>query len=175
MLLSTATTSHIGMVVCSNAHIHATVSDVTCGGTASGMIAYISSTGHGLAIALEDFMDANGTAGSERINWTDANAGGSKYARARPTSYSGVSAWRLTSKSDYENMMGASGCQDILYLYNLQGRQSISCGGTDMRYSTYWTSTLYNGNYYYYLDVFSGRFGNGSKTYEAFARACFTF
>ena len=172
--LSSATTSDIGKVVCSNAHIHDNTSSLCSGGTASGMIAYISSTGHGLAIALADFKDANGTEGTGTLNWSNANTGGSKYARARPTSYSGVSAWRLPSKTDYDNMMGSSGCQSYEKLRDMKGRQSSSCGGTAMQSDNYWSSTLDSGSYYYYYFAWGGWVIRDASNLRC-ARACFAF
>ena len=61
--LSLANSTHVGKVICSNGHIHNTVSAVSCGGSAVAMIVYVgaagtadnsSSTYKGLAIALTD-------------------------------------------------------------------------------------------------------------------------
>jgi hypothetical protein len=58
---TSVTSSDVGKVLCSNGHVHNTVSDVTCGGVASGIICYVgdhgsvddsNSTYKGLAIAL---------------------------------------------------------------------------------------------------------------------------
>ena len=177
--LSTAVAGDIGKVVCSNAHIHQTVSDVTCGGVASGMIAYISSQGHGIAIALTDVLNSSGTEGTATMTWSAANTGSGKYVRARPTSYSGVSAWRLISKSDYDNMIGSSGCQTPTNLRDMKGRQSTSCGGTAMgtgSHGDYWSSTVYSSGYYYYYRVSNGTWHNAAYTAtDGYARACFTF
>ena len=174
--LSSAVAEDIGKVVCSNAHIHQTVSDVTCGGVASGMIAYISSTGHGLAIALNGFSNSSGAEGTGLMLWSDANTGGSKYVRARPTSYSGVSAWRLPSKADYENMVGENGCQSYENLCDLKGRQSSACGGTAFATTTiFWTTTAAGSGYYYCFQPATQGFYSGSSSSSARARACFTF
>jgi hypothetical protein len=174
--LEEATADDIGKIVCSKAHIHDNVSNVTCGGIASGMIAYISSKGHGLAMALTDYKDANGTPGTGDIWWSDANTGGSKYTTTRPTSYASVSAWRLPTKADYDNMMGANGCQSHINLREMKGRQGVSCGGTEMRNSRYWSSTVYSGSSYYNYYFPDGNWqplNINSYTYPA--RACFTF
>lgn len=60
--LSTATSSDVGKVICSNGHIHTNASSVDCGGVAVAMIAYYGDdpidtngkTYRGLAIALND-------------------------------------------------------------------------------------------------------------------------
>jgi hypothetical protein len=79
VLMADATASDVGKVICSEGHIHNTVSDVKCGGTAAAIIAYVGDYGtadysagsshyKGLAIAL---TDANGGA---MLKWyTNAN------------------------------------------------------------------------------------------------------
>jgi uncharacterized protein (TIGR02145 family) len=66
-MASSATSSDVGKVICSNGHIHSTVSEATAAGcTASGIIAYVGSAGSadkstnsgsyiGLALALYDY------------------------------------------------------------------------------------------------------------------------
>ena len=62
-MVSAATASHVGQIICSNGHIHPTVSAINCGGSATAMIVHVgaagsadasSSTYKGLAIALTD-------------------------------------------------------------------------------------------------------------------------
>lgn len=67
-LMSQATASDIGKVICSNGHIHTNVPAVSCvGGVASGIISYVGNdTGesgytHGLAIAIKDANGGNDT------------------------------------------------------------------------------------------------------------------
>ncbi len=127
-------------------------------------------------MALTDYKDANGTPGTGDIWWSDANTGGSKYTTTRPTSYASVSAWRLPTKADYDNMMGANGCQSHINLREMKGRQGVSCGGTEMRNSRYWSSTVYSGSSYYNYYFPDGNWqplNINSYTYPA--RACFTF
>jgi uncharacterized protein (TIGR02145 family) len=83
--MSRAMPSDVGKVICSNGHIHATVSAVDCGGTASGIIAYVGDAGtadyssgsgsyKGLALALYDYggsLTTNGTT----CQWYTANSG----------------------------------------------------------------------------------------------------
>ena len=86
--MSSATSSHVGQVICTNGHIHAKVSEVNCGGTASAIIAYVGTAGSvdtssetykGLAIALTDasstyqwYTAQNGTCVSRANNITTA-------------------------------------------------------------------------------------------------------
>ena len=79
VLMADATASDVGKVICSEGHIHNTVGDVKCGGSAAAIIAYVGDYGtadysagsshyKGLAIAL---TDANGGA---LLKWyTNAN------------------------------------------------------------------------------------------------------
>ena len=62
-MVSAATTSDLGKVICSNGHIHNKVSEVDCGGSGVAVIAYVGSAGSvdassstykGLAVALSD-------------------------------------------------------------------------------------------------------------------------
>ena len=61
------TSADVGKIVCSNGHLHASVSAVNCGGVASALIAYVGSEGSvetgsnykGIAIALADCSSSN--------------------------------------------------------------------------------------------------------------------
>ena len=60
-MAASATTDDVGKVICSNGHIHNNVSDIDCGASASGIIAYVGdgdtsddTYNHGLALALTD-------------------------------------------------------------------------------------------------------------------------
>ena len=172
--LSEATADDIGKVVCSNAHVHEKVSDVTCGGVASGMIAYISSKGHGIAIALTDIKDTSGNKGEASLNLTNANTGASNYVVARPTSYSGVSVWRIPATTDISNMVGADGCLNYTNLRDMKGRQSSACGGVALSPLDYWTNTQTGSKYYYYR-FSAGTWGSCLASDLIRARACFTF
>ena len=85
-LMSTAQSADVGKVICSNGHIHNNVSDIDCGASASGIIAYVNSNGsastscpdvggsyRGLAIALNDCtVGANSYGGYQ---WYTSNSG----------------------------------------------------------------------------------------------------
>ena len=155
--MTSATTSDIGKVVCSNGHIHSTVSAIDCGGSERAMIAYISSTGHGLAFALED-------ASSSSVTWSNAASTVSSWASSK--SVSGVSggAWRLPSANDFKYMF--QGCGGSSYTSTLTDGMSYShgniqtmltsCGGKSVNNYPYWSSTNYQSNYwaweYYFQD-----------------------
>ena len=84
--MSSATSSHVGKVICTSGHIHSTVSEATAAGcTASGIIAYVGSAGtadkstnsgsyKGLALALYDYggsLTSDGTT----CKWYTADGG----------------------------------------------------------------------------------------------------
>jgi len=117
--LDRATPSEVGKVICSNGHIHNNVSDVTCGGTASAMIAYVgnlngptgtsaysSTLNHGLAIALADVVNTSGdkqtaSSHSNRLTWANASTACGAYKGAKP---SGVT-WQLPTAYQWELML----------------------------------------------------------------------
>ena len=78
--LSLANSTHVGKVICTNGHIHNTVSIVSCGGSGVAIIAYVGSAGSvdassttykGLAIALSD---VSGSVNSSKA-WKSSNDG----------------------------------------------------------------------------------------------------
>ena len=99
--LSAATSSHIGWVVTSKGHIFDKVANITDGGTAQAMIAYIgteSNCSHGLAIALAD--------ASTSCTWNNAASTVSSWAGSHSVS---GGTWRLPSGDDWMYMFQACG------------------------------------------------------------------
>ena len=67
-LLSAATTSDVGKVVCADGHLRDAKTAVPAGGTAVGILGKVTETGHGLILALQD---ATAQTGNTIINvWT---------------------------------------------------------------------------------------------------------
>lgn len=181
-MVNAATSSDIGKVVCSNGHIHATVNDVNCGGTASAMIAYVgslndgegtgsfsSSFNHGLAVALSDVL-ANGVEGSNYMLWDEAMKMPAKYECALPESY--TSPWFLPSA--YQLMRIFIGCGSTAeFVTGLDTRESFedgnfrtmmsSCGGTDVKSESYWTCTEHMVHRAWFYSFVNRRFGNRLK------------
>ena len=140
--MSTATTDDIGKVICSNGHIHSNVSDVTCGGSASAMIAYVgnqnnangngaysSTYNHGLAIALADVINTSGdlqTAAShyKELTWRDAFTACGKFKGSKP---SGVT-WMLPSAYQWMRMFKGCGSTASYVDYNSQSFDKFSYG-----------------------------------------------
>lgn len=167
-IMTSATASDVGKVICSNGHIHTNVSDVTCGGTASGMLAYVgSSTGnstyqHGLVIALSD-------ANSTYANWSTQNGKCNSYSTARP---SASSSWAMPSKAQWEQMIAASSYAN---LRDMKGKQSSSCGGTAMQSRVYWSSAVYSGSRYWLVSLNNGYWNDRNDDSDGYARAVFAF
>ena len=173
--MSDATQDDIGKVICSNGHIHSNVSDVTCGGSASAMIAYVgnqnnangngaysSTYNHGLAIALADVINTSGnlqTAASHTnyLTWENAKTACSSFKGSKP---SGVT-WMLPSAYQWERMLIGCGSTATYVAYSSQSFGSFSygnfrtkltsCGNNtqgvyDVQSSLYWSSTVLSSN-----------------------------
>lgn len=112
-LLSAATTSDYGKVVCAAGHLHDAKTAVPDGCTAVGILGKVTGTGHGLILALEDAAQST----SAKINneWTSVTtyagttlqvlpdgARGSNLASYTTLGETAVSNWAVAQKSDYE-------------------------------------------------------------------------
>ena len=175
--MNSAKTADVGKIICSNGHIHTNVSDVTCGGVASGMLGYVGiSTGNsdyknGLVISLSDASYNVGGYPQTYYYWSELNNSCKSYSTKRP---SASSAWAMTTHNQLNDMMNA--CGGYANLRDMKGRQSSACGGTAMQSGVYWTSTYYSGDSSYWgLNLSNGVWGNWSKTGQHYARACFAF
>ena len=110
-LLSAATAEDIGKVVCAAGHLHDAKTAVPDGCTAVGILGKVTSTGHGLILALQD---AKMQTWNTINGWTSASYAGTTLkvltdaARGTNlTSYTAlgetaVSNWAVAQKSDYE-------------------------------------------------------------------------
>ena len=111
------------------------------GAMASGMIAYISSKGHGIVIALSDV--GNTAMHSTAVNYC------TNYAVPRPVDYgTSVSGWKMPSTGTYNLMFSEKGCKNYSNLREMRGPNSGNCGGTVMKSSKYWTTTHNSVNYF---------------------------
>ncbi len=160
--LSAVTNDYIGSVVTTDGNVYATVAAVSAASkTAAAMIAYVSGTGHGLALALENegFMDWS-TAKTTCEAHTPAVTGGT---------------WQLPSRDDWNNMITAAGSYTAL-------RDGFSSfGGTNMNASTYWSSTdagtmgSIQLKYGYKFHEGQGSWGSFGSTSSQYTRACLAF
>jgi hypothetical protein len=112
-LLSAATTSDVGKVVCAAGHLHDAKTAVPSGCTAVGILGKVTTTGHGLILALQEATQSTGA----KINneWTSVDSYAGTTLKKVPddklgtnlTSYTtlgetAVSNWAVAQKSDYE-------------------------------------------------------------------------
>ena len=153
-LLSAATTSDYGKVVCAAGHLHDAKTAVPDGCTAVGILGKVTETGHGLILALEDVMNQTWNT----INgWTSASYASTTLkvlpdddARGYLTSYTAlgataVSNWAVAQKSDYEaifiNLGSTTGDSDgITYDDNVNAYITTGVGGTALD-GAYWSPT----------------------------------
>ena len=163
-LLSAATTSDVGKVVCADGHLRDAKTAVPAGGTAVGILGMVTETGHGLILALQD---ATAQTGNTIINvWTSTTdfAGGTTLkvlpdnaARGSLTSYTtlgttAVSDWAVAQMSDYKAIFQNLGSTDYDssaegYTYDANVNAYITgVGGTSI-YGNYWSATKFDGDY----------------------------
>jgi hypothetical protein len=158
--LSAVTNDYIGSVVTTDGNVYATVAAASADSkTAAAMIAYVSGTGHGLALALED---------EGQMDW---NTAVSTCSGKTPT-ISGTT-WKLASQTEWNNMITAAGSYTAL-------RDGFSSfGGTNMNAGTYWSSTdagtLYGTQLKYCYKFNEGSWGTFGSTYGQNTRACLAF
>ena len=194
--MTSATSDDIGKVICSNGHIHSNVSDVTCGGSASAMIAYVdnqnnengngaysSTCNHGLAIALADAINTSGdlqTAASHSnyLTWEDAETACNNFKGSKP---SGVT-WMLPSAYQWERMLIGCGSTATYVAYPSQAFPTSSNGFPYGNFRTKLTSCGNNTQEVY--DVQSGsyywsrteRSSNTSNVWRyTFSISCFDY
>ena len=157
-LLSAATTSDIGKVVCAAGHLHDAKTAVPDGCTAVGIVGKVTSTGHGLILALKD---ATSQTWNTINGWTSASYAGTTLkvlpdagARGNLSSYetlgeTTVSNWAVAQKSDYEaiftNLGSTKNSDGMTYDNNVNAYITTGVGGTAIS-GNYWSATELNGD-----------------------------
>ena len=170
-LLSTATTADYGKVVCAAGHLHDAKTAVPAGCTAVGILGKVTSTGHGLILALKNAL-------SQTWNTIDGWTSVTNYADTRLQvlpddnsvrgvelkSYTAlgataVSNWAVAQKSDYEAIFTNLGSTVInggqTYDANVNAYITTGVGGTALySQSRYWSATWKNDYraWYFYID-----------------------
>ncbi len=152
--LSAVTSADVNKIVTSDGYVYATTGDVPTGKTAAAKIAYVSSTGHGLALALAD------ESGSADKTWIDAKTACSGHT---PTVSGGT--WKMATKDEWGNMITAAG-----NYYKLCQNFNLVSGMNPY----YWSSTE-SGDKAYYLTTATGNWDTIGKTYNFRARAVLAF
>ena len=165
--LSAVTADYVGSVVTTDCNVYAKVSEIPAGKTAAAMIAYVSGTGTGLAIAL---ADDGGT-----MNWATATS----TAAAHTPTVTGKT-WVLPSQNDWKNMFKANGGSES----SSSGLKAAitTAGGTTLSGTfpvIYWSSTeSITGTAAYSVQV-NGSNASWSSSMESGneyrVRACFAF
>lgn len=167
-LLSAATTSDYGKVVCAAGHLHDAKTAVPDGCTAVGIVGKVTETGHGLILALQDAAQQNWNT----INgWASASYAGTTLkvlpddaARGTNlTSYStlgetAVSNWAVAQKSDYEaifiNLGTTAGDSDgMTYDGNVNAYITTGVGGSAISNSC-WSATGYEDDFAWYFNSY---------------------
>ena len=154
-LLSAATTSDVGKVVCVDGHLHDARTAVPTGSTAVGILGKVTETGHGLILALQD---ATAQTGNTINGWTSETSYASTTLKVLPddaargslTSYTvlgetAVSNWAVGQKSDYDaiftNLGSTTGDKDgKTYDGNVNAYITTGVGGTALS-GYYWSAT----------------------------------
>ena len=150
--LSTVTTADINKIVTTDGYVYASPGDVPTGKTAAAKIAYVSSTGHGLALALADE--------SGFMQWL-----GAKNACSGHTPAVSGGTWSLPTKDQWTNMMTTAG-------NNWNFVQNFNLVASSNPY--YWSSTE-SGDNAYFLTTSTGEWIAYAKTYTFRARAVLVF
>ena len=174
-MLNAATTENIGMVVCAAGHLHDAKTAVPAGCTAVGILGKVTTTGHGLILALSD---ATSQTWNTINGWTSASYAGTTLKvlpdNARGTNLTSyttlgettVSDWAVAQKSDYEaiftNLGSTTGDSDgMTYDGNVNAYITTGVGGTAIT-DVYWSATYRQGNICWSFDYIS--WGNYNKT-----------
>ena len=170
-LLSAATTSDVGKVVCAAGHLHDAKTAVPTGCTAVGILGKVTDTGHGLILALQDataqtWETINGWASTDTYASTTLKVLPNATARGSLTSYTtlgstAVSNWAVAQKSDYDaiftNLGSTTGDSDgKTYDDNVNAYITTGVGGTAIN-GYYWSATergdltawLFNHNFWF--------------------------
>ena len=170
-LLSAATTSDYGKVVCADGHLHDAKTAVPAGCTAVGILGKVTETGHGLILALQDATSQNWNT----INgWTSVTTYAGTTLKVLPddaarganlTSYTAlgttaVSNWAVAQKSDYEaifkNLGSTQGdsdgttCDGNANAYITNGVDGTEISGS------YWSATVKSESAWYFDTYWAG-------------------
>ena len=162
-LLSAATTSDVGKVVCADGHLRDAKTAVPAGGTAVGILGKVTETGHGLIHALQDapaqtWYTINGWTSTTDFAGTTLKVLPDDAARGSLTSYTtlgttAVSDWAVAQKSDYEAIFTNLGSTNsdsngTTYDDNVNAYITTGVGGTALSSNyRYWSATVLNNEY----------------------------
>lgn len=135
--LANATIDDIGKIVDADGKLYNTADEAT---SPAAMIAYISSKGHGLAIACAD-QSATQTfnGGTLAVKPADVEGG----------------TWKMPTREDWEHIFTGCGCTQSNYWNISKLKNKLEdCSAVALSNAYYWTGTP-NGNYYGYCVIIS--------------------
>ena len=163
-LLSAATTEDVGKVVCAAGHLHDAKTAVPDGCTAVGILGKVTSTGHGLILALQNATEQswntiNGWnsvttyAGTTLKVLPDDAARGTNLTSYTTLGETAVSNWAVAQKSDYdaifENLGSTTGnSEGKTYDDNVNAYITTGVGGTAIS-DRNWSLTMESDGYAY--------------------------
>ena len=171
-LLSAATTSDYGKVVCAAGHLHDAKTAVPTGCTAVGILGKVTETGHGLILALQNaisqtwdtifgWASVTTYAGTTLKVLPDDAARGVQLTSYTALGATAVSNWAVAQKSDYEaiftNLGSAAPYWDGQpYDANVNDYITNGVGGAAL-YGQYWSATWKNDYraWYFYSDYWN--------------------
>ena len=144
--LSAVTADYLGSVVTTDGNVYATVDDATAASkTAAAVIAYVSSTGHGLAIALADVSSKESA--MTLISKIKSN-------NIHTPAVSGQT-WKLPKEDEWKQMFSANGGNNSSY--SGLNTAITNAGGSELQEGIYWVDpntaalmTLSGGNASFY-------------------------
>lgn len=192
-LLSAATTADYGKVVCSDGHLHDAKTAVPAGCIAVGILGKVTSTGHGLILALQDatsqsWNTINGWSSVESYAGTTLKQLPDDAARGSLPSYTTlgstpVSNWCVAQKSDYEAIftnLGSTKVYDGSTTYDDHVNAFITTGvgGSALIMSTdsndrYWSATSFSGDNAWYCR--SAWWDKGANDLSSYIRPVLAF
>ncbi len=169
-LLSAATTSDYGKVVCRDGHLHNAKTAVPAGCTAVGILGKVTSTGHGLILALQNAISqtfdtifdwANVTYADTKLRvLPDDAARGKQLTSYTALGATAVSNWAVAPKSDYEAIFTNLGSTARYWdgqPYDDNVNAYITGAGGAALYGQYWSATWKNDYraWYFYSDYWN--------------------
>lgn len=165
-LLSAATTSDYGKVVCAAGHLHDAKTDVPAGCTAVGILGKVTATGHGLILSLKNaekqtWNTINGWesvttyAGTTLKVLPDDAARGTNLTSYTTLGETSVSNWAVAQKSDYEaiftNLGSTTGNEyGKTFDANVNAYITTGVGGTALS-DNYWPATEVDGQFAWFF------------------------
>ena len=165
ILLSAATAEDIGKVVCAAGHLHTAKTAVPSGCTAVGILGKVTSTGHGLILALKDAKDQNWNtingweskttyAGTTLKLLPDDDARGTNLTSYTALGETTVSNWAVAQKSDYVpifvNLGSTTGDSEGKTYDGNVNAYFTGVGGTE-RSNSYWSTTESDASHAWYF------------------------